>query len=610
MSGTRTHFSLLRNVSEKLFPVRTACATRQLPLLLILLLLAPPAVAQAQFNYTTNNGTITITGYTGPGGPVAIPETINGLPVTRIGDFAFDNRTNVTSVTIPNSVTSIGVAAFSYCTGLSNVTIGNGVQTIGNGAFGLCSSLSAITVDALNSFYSSVDGVLFNQNRTVLVRCPEGRVGSYTIPNSVTSIGDSAFFSCRSLTSVTIPTSVASIGGGAFFSCTSLTNATIPNSVTSIGHSAFVYCASLVSVTIPASVTSIGDSAFDGCTSLTAITVDAFNSFYSSVDEVLFNNNQTLLIRYPEGRVGSYTLPNSVAIIGYGAFRSCASLTSATIPSSVTSIGEAAFYYCSSLTSVTIPNSLTSIGNDAFSGCTSLTSVTIPSSVISIGHYAFASCSNLTSVTIPNSVTSIGEAAFYYCSSLTSVTIPNSVTSIGNEAFSGCTSVTSVTIPNSITSIGYRAFASCTSLTSVTIPSSVSIIDGYAFAFCTSLTGVYFQGNAPAFVESAVFEGANNATIYYLPGTTGWGTTFAGRPAVLWNPLVDTTDASFGVRTNRFGFTITGASNLVLVVEASTSLANPAWIPVGTNTLVFGSSYFGDPQWTNYPARFYRLRSP
>src|SRR6266540_3942987 len=141
MSGTRTHFSLLRNVSEKLFPVRTACATRQLPLLLILLLLAPPAVAQAQFNYTTNNGTITIMGYTGPGGAVTIPSTINGLPVTRIGD-----------------------QAFSYC-----------------------NSLMAITVDPLNSVYSSVDGVVFNQSQTMLIQWPGGKAGSYTIPNNVTS---------------------------------------------------------------------------------------------------------------------------------------------------------------------------------------------------------------------------------------------------------------------------------------------------------------------------------------------------------------------------------------------------------------------------------------
>src|SRR5512134_3133288 len=99
----------------------------------------------------------------------------------------------------------------------------------------------------------------------------------------------------------------------------------------------------------------------------------------------------------------------------------------------------------------------------------------------------------------------------------------------------------------------------------------------------------------------------SNVTVYYLPGTTGWGTTFAGRPVVLWNPLVQTGDASFGVRTNRFRFTITGASNLVLVVEAATNLANPAWIPVGTNTLTGGASYFSDPEWTNHPARFYRL---
>ena len=173
------------------------------------------------------------------------------------------------------------------------------------------------------------------------------------------------------------------------------------------------------------------------------------------------------------------------------------------------------------------------------------------------GTCAFSDCTSLTSITIPNSVTSIGDEAFYDCTSLTSVTIPNSVTSIGDDAFSGCTSLTSVTIPNSVTSIGDWAFAGCTSLTSVTIPNSVTSIGDYAFYCCTSLTGVYFKGNAPS-VGWYVFDGATNATVYYLPGTTGWGTTFGGRPTALWNPQVQTSDASFGVRTNQFGFTITG----------------------------------------------------
>ena len=121
--------------------------------------------------------------------------------------------------------------------------------------------------------------------------------------------------------------------------------------------------------------------------------------------------------------------------------------------------------------------------------------------------------------------------------------------------------------------------------------------------YCTNLTGVYFKGNAPS-VGSACVHDDNNATVYYLPGTTGWGSTFGGRPTVLWNPQVQTSDASFGVRTNQFGFNITGTSNLVIVVEACTNLANPIWSPVGTNTLTGGSSYFSDPQWTNYPRPF------
>ena len=107
-----------------------------------------------------------------------------------------------------------------------------------------------------------------------------------------------------------------------------------------------------------------------------------------------------------------------------------------------------------------------------------------------------------------------------------------------------------------------------------------------------------------------MFYPDNNATVYYLPGTTGWASTFGGHPTVLWNPQVQTSGVNFGVRTNGFGFTITGSSNLVIAVEACTNLANALWSAVGTNTLTGGSSYFSDPQWTNYPGRFYRLRSP
>ena len=143
----------------------------------------------------------------------------------------------------------------------------------------------------------------------------------------------------------------------------------------------------------------------------------------------------------------------------------------------------------------------------------------------------------------------------------------------------------------------------------MTIPNSVTNIGNDAFESCTSLNGVYFKGNALS-VGSPAFFYDTNTTIYYLPGTTGWGAVLGSRPTVLWNPQVQTGDATFGVRTNRFGFNIAGASNLVIVVEACSNLANPIWSPVRTNTLTGGSSYFSDPQWTNYPDRFYRLRSP
>jgi deoxycytidine triphosphate deaminase len=305
--------------------------------------------------------------------------------------------------------------------------------------------------------------------------------------------------------------------------------------------------------------------------------------------------------------VTSVTIPNSVTSIGAGAFWNCGSLTSITIPNGVTFIADGTFYECVSLASVTIPNNVTTIGSHAFDGCTSLASVTIPSRVTTIGDSAFSG-SGLTSVTIPNSVTSIGAGAFWNCGSLTSITIPNGVTFIVDGTFYACVSLTSVTIPNSVTTIGSSAFYDCTRLAIVTIPSSVTTVGDSAFADCTNLAGVYFRGNTPSLGGTNVFSGANHSIIYSPPGIVGWGTSFAGRPVLPCNPQVQ--DSSVGVRANQFGFTFTGSYGMLVVVEASRNLANPVWVPVQTNTLGVGSTYFNDPQCKNYPGRFYRLRSP
>ena len=350
---------------------------------------------------------------------------------------------------------------------------------------------------------------------------------------TVTSIGEEAFYNCRSLTSVTIPDGVTSIGEDAFWNCTSLTSVTIPDSVTSIGGYAFHNCTSLTSVTIPDSVTSIGDWAFSGCKSLTSVTIP---DSVTSIGEYTFSQCTSLT---------SVTIPDSVTSIGGQAFYKCTSLTSVTIPGSVTSIGKSAFSECTSLTSVTIPDGVTSIGRGAFSDCAALTGIwvtegnshyssdasgvlfskdkttlvqcpgtlaacTIPDSVTSIVGWAFDGCASLTSVTIPDGVTSIGNGAFYNCTSLTSVTIPDGVTSIGEYTFSGCTSLTSVTIPDGVTSIGKEAFYNCTSLTSVTIPDSVTSICYAAFSNCKSLTNVYFTGTEEAW-NGITIDGGNNA---------------------------------------------------------------------------------------------------
>ena len=257
--------------------------------------------------------------------------------------------------------------------------------------------------------------------------------GNIVIPSKVTYSGKTytvkvidfdAFCWCDGLTSVTIPNSVTSIGQSAFESCSGLTSVTIPNSVTSIGVCAFSHCSGLTSVTIPNSVTSIGDYAFSKCSGLSKVNIESIESWcsinFSSITSHPFFSSEN-------GHL----------------FMNGTEVTSLTIPQSISKLNSVVFYGCSGLTSVTIPNSLTSIGAYAFYRCDGLTSVTIPNSVTSIGGYAFSNCSGLTSVTIPNSVTSIGEGAFRNCSSLASVNIPKTVTDIGSYAFYGCSALES-----------------------------------------------------------------------------------------------------------------------------------------------------------------------
>ena len=208
--------------------------------------------------------------------------------------------------------------------------------------------------------------------------------------------------------------------------------------VTGIGDDAFYSCDSLTSITIPDSVTQMGANPFRSCKKLTSIRVSPSHPTLVTIDGVLFDKAEKKLICYPYAfTASSYAVPNGILSIGDGAFI-CSSLTSITLPDSVTSFGDDAFSFCSSLTSITLPDSVASIGDGAFISCSSLTSITLPDSVTSIGDGAFHFCTSLTSITLPDGVTSIGDSAFRYCKSLTSITIPASVTSIGDSAFADC----------------------------------------------------------------------------------------------------------------------------------------------------------------------------
>lgn len=519
----------------------------------------PPASPPEHFTSTSNNGAVTITKYTGPGGAIIIPAKINGLPVTTISDHAFRDCQSLTSVTIPNNVTGIGFAAFRDCTELTAVTIPDGVNSIRQEAFwgcvrltriaipksvttiepvpfAFCANLSSIEVDAANpAFSSSADGVIFNKDKTKLISYPCYKMGDYEIPKGVTEIQTCAFARCFKLTGITIPDGVKVIENLTFHECTALTSVKFPNSLTRIGDQAFHECAKLASVAIPNSVTSIGREAFYDCRALTNVTigsgvtsiavkpflrcnnrikiqVDPVNPAYcSNSDGVVFNKKKTLLVCCPSGKAGSYEIPKGVTKINEGAFQWCTNLTSVTIPTGVSSIGEQAFLGCSGLTNIAIPGSVRIIENGAFQDCTGLTTVKLPIGISRIGDRAFNECTNLTSVVIPNSVTTLEGWAFCGRSKFTKMTIPESVISLGTNPFTG----------------GWNGGSRLTSIFVEEANPTYSSEDGVLFnkektrliSYPSAKVGGYVIPNGVTQLGMIAFEGCVNVTSVTVPSS-------------------------------------------------------------------------------------------
>ncbi len=331
-----------------------------------------------------------------------------------ICDGAFCACESLTSIHLPESVKSIGDWAFWRCTSLTSIHLPESVKSIGNNPFSRCKLLS-ITCDS--PYFWVVDGFLISKEGKLIASLSDKT--HITIPESVKSIGDRAFFLCESLNSIHLPESVKSIGDEAFLDCTFLTSIHLPESLTSIGNEAFSKCYSLTSIHLPESVKSIGNSAFLDCESLTSIHLP---ESVKSIGDNPFSRCKLLSITCdsPYFRMVDGFLISKVGKL----IASLSDKTHITIPESVNSIGNAAFWRCTSLTSIHLPESVNSIENSAFVCCTSLTSIHLPDSLTTIGWNAFGNCESLTSIHLPESVKSIGDCVFSGCESLTTIYIP------------------------------------------------------------------------------------------------------------------------------------------------------------------------------------------
>ncbi len=456
-----------------------------------------------------------------------------------IADYAFSGISayaSPSSISMPDSLVAIGDYAFEYCKKLTTVTIPDSVKIIGKGPFVNCESLKSINVDADNEYFSSVDGNLFNKEKTTLTQYCAGKTNtSYIIPSGVTTIGAYAFSYCYILTSVTIPDGVTTIGEYAFNWCTRLSGMTIPDSVTTIGESAFYYCSGMVNVKMSDGVTTIGKSAFEYCKGITSITI-----------------------------------PDGVTVIEDNVFKNCEGLKSVTLGNGITNIGNYGFYQCKNLTSVKIPDNVKSILMYAFSGCERLRRLILPHSLGEISKYAFEECVNLYDVFycgsqeewenikiyegnsyLKYSSSHCGydnlcldniyvyevknnKATIVNCDLVVSgnIVIPSRiggypVEAIGKDSFEGLDDLTVITIPEGVVTIENNAFYACRGLSNICIPSSVTSICEDSFKYCTSLNNFSVDelNNSYSSIDGNLFNKEKTALITYAAGKSDYSYT-------------------------------------------------------------------------------------
>ena len=448
-----------------------------------------------------------------------IPEAI-----TEIGNSTFSNCSALVSVKIPAGVTTIGNAAFSGCDTLTEIHIPAAVVAIGDEAFASCDKLTKITVAEENKAFVSVDGHLYNAEKTVLLQYAiAAEADKYSVPETVVEIKPAAFESCLTLKTIVVPETVKTFGKSVFAGCMNLADVTIPaNAITSLDKTglkvltvtngteiptaALSNAKLLETVSIPDTIKVIGDGAFSGCASLKA-----------------------------------FSIPAGIEKVGNNVFYGCAAMKTVVIPSSVKTIGESAFYGCASLEAIAIPADVTSIGAAAFRGCASIRTVEISKALSKIGNFAFNECSSLLGFTVSaeneaysaiakdlynkdgtvliqyalgktdtdgpvlsDKVKEIAPNAFLGALNLTDIEIPATVETIGADAFGGCVNLKSAIVPawaigklatdslvqlgiNAGTKIGEGAFANCKKLESILLADTITSVDESAFEGCENL---------------------------------------------------------------------------------------------------------------------------